>query len=667
MTWNACRIVANSAGFGFEGVTFRACESNLKWIKLHLEVGANHVHDGARTQQTISAIASRCQVTAERSHQASGREDVEIRQEAGGLESESEPAPVPQVSLKDTASFVLSCGGTGGITESRKGRYPIWPEWNEADMNAEKWDVTKSIKEKDKNIKSPSLVLFEDPEGKIELPPSLKIHTWKRPHEFIEEKLPAVVERETSFDLMTANEHIMESELMRWIISEIIMLWVTCQDTKLNDKSLLESTGPPWKPWDHIYALCKAMRGHIPLYNSYGKYVVRLYWMGCWRKITVDDTMPFDKNDNLLLPSTTCHGELWPMLLSKALIKLASIDMNLTGRKELGEFTVLHALTGWHPEVIPLQSEQSERVWPFLKTMLPEFSFADEEHVITKVPSAESIEKTTKENGEVVDSVSTKPVEKVVKERTESKDIGKKKNKEGELNKEKNKAVIQRPASVSHTASQSFSESLVTPVMPRMMMYATYFPLQLSDKRISLLGQMAESSERLRHYGLSHAHSHPVLVTRTRSCPLTNPPEIFQIPQWKLIRPRNRAIPIADPKEPKEIKPDQFVEISSPLLNYMMDTTIMPPARNDQQFSVKKSVTTSLAAVNENEETLDQNDDGDQKVLEPPVSAEVKQSALSNIFQLICPVMNQKISNYICFYNVIVNDNKYGVNENISH
>ncbi|XP_067900614.1 androglobin [Heterodontus francisci] len=539
------------------------------------------------------------------------------------------PSPV-QVSVKDTASFVLSCGGSGGITEARKGRYPLWPEWNEMDLNAEKWDLVKPIKEKEKSAKSPSLLLFEDPEGKIELPPSLKIHTWKRPQEFITEKLPVVVEKETWFDLMTANEHLMESEVMRWIISEIIMLWNTCQDTNLNEKSLLETMGPPWKPWEHIYALCKAVRGHIPLYNSYGKYVVRLYWMGCWRKITLDDTMPFDKNGNLLLPSTTCHGELWPVLLSKALLKLANIDMNMTGRKELGEFIVLHALTGWHPEVIPLRSEYSDRIWSFMKTILPEFNLANEERDTAKVLSTESVEKVEKEIEATVESAIIKPVEKVIKEKTELKDVGKKKTKEGEYSKDKSKSVIQRPGSVSGTASQSLTESFASLVMPRIMIYATYFPLQLSERWISLLGQMAESSEKLRHYGLSHTHSHPVLVTRTRSCPLTNPAVSIPVPRWKLIRPRNRAIPIADPKGiPKVKKPDQFVEIASPFLNYKIDTTVMPPERNDQQLLVNKGITSSLAAVNENEETLDQNNDVDLKIQEAPVPAEHSQLELT--------------------------------------
>lgn len=34
--------------------------------------------------------------------------------------------------------------------------------------------------------------------------------------------------------------------------------------------------------------------------------------------------MPFSEEGNLLLPATTCQTELWPMLLSKAIIKLAN-------------------------------------------------------------------------------------------------------------------------------------------------------------------------------------------------------------------------------------------------------------------------------------------------------------------------------------------------------
>ncbi|MEE6475055.1 hypothetical protein FKM82_010600 [Ascaphus truei] len=256
--------------------------------------------------------------------------------------------------VKRIGSLVYST--LAASVEPKKGKFPIWPEWNETDINSEKWDTGKGAKEKEKPGKSPILHFFDDPEGKIELPPNLKIHSWKRPHEFLTSMPPVIVKEENSFDLFSANEHLVESELMRWIISEVSAVWRVNNTHLMNNKlTTIDPTVLTWKPWEHIYALCKAVKGHIPLYNSYGKYVVKLYWMGCWRKIVVDDTLPFNDNNKLLLPATICEAELWPLLLSKAIIKLASVDTNGFAKKELGEFTVLHALTGWLPEVIPLQ------------------------------------------------------------------------------------------------------------------------------------------------------------------------------------------------------------------------------------------------------------------------------------------------------------------------
>ena len=89
---------------------------------------------------------------------------------------------------------------------------PLWPEWNEADVNAESWDiaggkkketggskarvevksatsmVTESIAHERKRVSVRSLQMthgFEDPEGKVELPVSLKVEHWKRPIDFL--------------------------------------------------------------------------------------------------------------------------------------------------------------------------------------------------------------------------------------------------------------------------------------------------------------------------------------------------------------------------------------------------------------------------------------------------------------------------------------------------
>lgn len=66
--------------------------------------------------------------------------------------------------------------------------------------------------------------------------------------------------------------------------------------------------------------------------------------MGSWRSIVVDDTIPVDKNGTPLLPRTSNNIELWPMLLAKALLKVASLTW--TERREIIDFHLISCLTG---------------------------------------------------------------------------------------------------------------------------------------------------------------------------------------------------------------------------------------------------------------------------------------------------------------------------------
>ncbi|XP_009693550.1 PREDICTED: androglobin [Cariama cristata] len=470
---------------------------------------------------------------------------------------------------------------------NEKWRFPIWPEWNEADINAEKWDTGKVGKEKEKTGKSPISNVFEDPEGKIELPASLKVHSWKRPHEFLTNKIPVVVRNETSFDLVSANEHIFCSELMRWIISEIYAVWRIS-----NEKVLTNGTSTLfWKPWEHIYALCKATRDHMPLYNSYGKYVVKLYWMGCWRKIIVDDAMPFNEEDNLLLPATACQIELWPMLLSKAIIKLANTSVHETGKRELEEFTVLHTLTGWIPEVIPLQPGYLDKVWGFLKEIVPEFKLPNKKTPELDIPQSDTRPEETKVSGlkNEVSSVNKQSdkADKIGKEKAEQREIGKKKSR-GE--KEKNKLALQSSQMLTEAqrSLQALTERSSVPTQPEMAVYAGCIPLHLFEEDIFSLGQMADSSEKLRQYGLSHMYSHPVLITRTRSCPLIAPPQPPPVPRWKLFRQKKETVVTSEPQEPIVKKPEAHVEIASPFFNYKLNLTTTPTDTHFPQSTIKK-------------------------------------------------------------------------------
>uniref|UniRef100_A0A4W3IEI0 Uncharacterized protein n=1 Tax=Callorhinchus milii TaxID=7868 RepID=A0A4W3IEI0_CALMI len=470
--------------------------------------------------------------------------------------------PLAHLYQKDATAFVISCGGTGAIPEPRKGRYPLWPEWSEADINSERWDAGKG-KEKDKSAKSPSLHLFDDPEGKIEMPLSLMVHTWKRPHEFISDRMPVVVENELWFDLMPDSQRAVDSELMRWIIADITSLW-KISNNSLPEKNITSDSSLSWKPWEHIYSLCKAAKGHMPQYNNYGKYVVKLFWMGCWRKIIVDDTMPFDQDDNLLLPATTITSELWPMLLSKALVKIASIDMNANGNKELGDFTVIHALAGWNPEIIPINKNYADKIWTLLMQLVPEFKLTPDDLSEIKLNEIDSLVKDVKEVEVKSESpVINKITDKVVKgtEKQEAKDSGKKKNKEVE--KDKNKSTV-HSGRAAPIAQGSISESPAIPAFPQMVVCASYSQIELQH---AFLQKMGESSEMLRCYGFSSLYSHSVMISRTRSCPLKPPQKPPTIPRWKLIRPRNHTLPSAEPREFIIKKPDQFVEIASPFIH----------------------------------------------------------------------------------------------------
>lgn len=88
-----------------------------------------------------------------------------------------------------------------------------------------------------------------------------------------------------------------------------------------------------------------------------------MFWLGTWRKIYVDDKLPVDLIDNVMLPSVVrpkaelhhSHPneqvvELWPYLIAKALLKIASLTWYED--EEIVDFDILQCLTGWVPQKI---------------------------------------------------------------------------------------------------------------------------------------------------------------------------------------------------------------------------------------------------------------------------------------------------------------------------
>jgi Calpain family cysteine protease len=122
--------------------------------------------------------------------------------------------------------------------------------------------------------------------------------------------------------------------------------------------------------WEAIHPQDSSGR---PCYNPAGKYTVQLWAAGAWRSVTVDDRVPLTAAGAQLLPCTADSRELWPLLLSKALLKLhallpqpsastaaaaAAAIPAAQATAQLAAFC-MSALTGWGTAAAPLSSLQS--------------------------------------------------------------------------------------------------------------------------------------------------------------------------------------------------------------------------------------------------------------------------------------------------------------------
>lgn len=84
-----------------------------------------------------------------------------------------------------------------------------------------------------------------------------------------------------------------------------------------------------------------------PVYNSQGKYGIKLYFNGAERLVFIDDFLPLDAQGQPLCSRTVHNGELWVSLFEKAYLKLGcNQGYHLTGSKGVSIFHVMR-LSPW--------------------------------------------------------------------------------------------------------------------------------------------------------------------------------------------------------------------------------------------------------------------------------------------------------------------------------
>ncbi len=114
--------------------------------------------------------------------------------------------------------------------------------------------------------------------------------------------------------------------------------------------------------WESIYP--KGEDG-LPKYNPGGRYSVRLFVNGAWRRVDVDDTMPVASESGApLYCRSSDNKELWPLILSKALSIVVRGNW-----EQYDALKLLHHLTG----LIGLQQDiNSDNIgWPLLINAIP--------------------------------------------------------------------------------------------------------------------------------------------------------------------------------------------------------------------------------------------------------------------------------------------------------
>lgn len=110
-----------------------------------------------------------------------------------------------------------------------------------------------------------------------------------------------------------------------------------------------------------------------PVLSKNGKYIVRMNFNGCQRRVVIDDRIPTSSTKRVIhVVDRNNPGLLWPALIEKAYLKIRG-GYDFPGSNS---GTDLWILTGWIPEQVNLKDEDLEldRLW---SRMSKAFSYGD--------------------------------------------------------------------------------------------------------------------------------------------------------------------------------------------------------------------------------------------------------------------------------------------------
>ncbi|KAL8798589.1 MAG: hypothetical protein Q9182_006542 [Xanthomendoza sp. 2 TL-2023] len=175
---------------------------------------------------------------------------------------------------------------------------------------------------------------------------------WKRPEVILPSPGP----------MMTADESV---DLVQDVTSDCSVVASLCASSARAEKGHSAIFSSIFYPYDSV---CQQ-----PVRSRNGKYVFRLHFNGCWRKVVIDDRLPASKEDRAIFVLDRNNPSLlWPALVEKAYLKIRG-GYDFPGSNSGSDLWVL---TGWIPEQLFLQSEEIDReaLW---RRIFKAFSYGD--------------------------------------------------------------------------------------------------------------------------------------------------------------------------------------------------------------------------------------------------------------------------------------------------
>ncbi|KAF8962724.1 hypothetical protein BDZ97DRAFT_1702205 [Flammula alnicola] len=199
--------------------------------------------------------------------------------------------------------------------------------------------------------------VYSDPDGQPTLSPEQeKISPiWRRPNS------------NSSIEPTIARPHrrILPQQILQHIVTDcsVCASISVCLEHGLRFNSTLESS---------IHDSFELQKGRTSNGVS-GRYDVRILFNGTWRRVLIDDRLPFHPTEGTLMcmsvlppdDATTPAETLWPSLLEKAYMKLMG-GYDFPGSNSSID---LHAFAGWIPEHVDLKGStfEREKTWERIK------------------------------------------------------------------------------------------------------------------------------------------------------------------------------------------------------------------------------------------------------------------------------------------------------------